>query len=176
MKAALFFTLCLGFVAAIFLQQTIGLGGAARMVPLSVIVPTGALLLVQLILDLRTSISPDGSKQRPYAELRYEREPQPSLPSVNQNREEAHRDRLARELWLISSLAGLLLATYILGPLAGGCVYLLLYLHYVTRIRWLEAIGATTLAALLAYTCFRLLMNVNFPPAQLLIWLGVNAR
>jgi hypothetical protein len=170
MKDKLFFTLCLTLLAVVFLRHSIELGAVARMVPLAVLFPTGCLLLVQLVLDLRTGTSRVDSTRRSYSVIRYERYSQQSESDSIQRRQELDQARSVREFQVLVLLAGLLLATYLLGAVGGGCLFLALYLRYIARSDWLAVIGSTVAVAVFC-SIFVQLLEVNLPSAQLFVWL-----
>jgi hypothetical protein len=128
----------LAFVAAIF-YLTIGLGRAARLVPLSVAVPTLGLLAFQLALDLSPRLARKYGRFEKKDIFRVEPLREKGLIPEGGEQEDAARSSRERDafFWLLVSFASL----YLLGVLAGLPFYTFLYLKRRSREGWLISAG-----------------------------------
>lgn len=168
-----FFTFSLlAFVVAIF-YMTLGLGRAARMVPLAVAVPTMCLLAFQLVLDLCPRLA------RKYGRLEkkdlFKVEPLREKSSARTAseppaEEPAGGDKEANVfLWLLAMLASL----FLFGFLIGLPLYVFLYLKLRSGEGWLISSGmaAGVLGLLSLILVFAL--RARLYEGELWGWLGM---
>jgi hypothetical protein len=166
---AAFTFLLVGFAGVIF-YLTFGLGRLAAMVPFAVVVPTLALLLFQLIMDLlpRLAKTYGGLEQKDLFSVESLRE------KVSQQIEDAEGkapqpDREGRAfLWLLAMLA----LIYLLGFLIALPLYTLLYLKRRSE-RWLIAVPVAVGIACLIYGMSILDLGARLYEGLLWQWLGV---
>lgn len=161
----LLFTVILTGVAVTFLIQTLYLAPASRVVPLSVIVPTLAALMLELALE--GASLPDrafrtlrgdtllGTTERVELRLRLH---------VSSDRRPSRR---SRELRLTLWGALLLALVYTVGFLAAVPLYLTPYLRFEARVSWAKTLVITLLISVFFYVAFGVLLNVPFPSALL---------
>lgn len=160
------FTALLTGVGAVFLVQTLYLAPGSRLAPLWVILPTLALLALELALEL--SSLPDraffgalrrdtllGTSERVELRLRLH---------LTANGKSPRRSReLRMALW-----GGLLVTlVYTVGFLAAVPLYLVPYLRIEVHAAWSRTLAMTVLITGFFYLVFGVLLNVPFPPALL---------
>jgi hypothetical protein len=164
------FTLLLFGFAGVVFYMTFGLGRVAAMVPFAVVVPTLALLLFQLIMDLlpRLAKTYSGLEQKDLFHVESLRE------KVSQGIEDAEGKALQRNregkafLWLLAMLA----LIYLLGFLIALPLYTLLYLRRRSE-RWLLAVPVAAGIACLIYGMSILGLGTRLYEGLLWEWLGV---
>jgi hypothetical protein len=160
------FTAILTGVGAAFLVQTLFLAPGSRLAPLWVILPTLALLVLELALEV--SSLPDGAffnalrrdtllgtSERVELRLRLYRTTAEKRP------------RRARELRVVLWGGLLLMLIYAVGFLAAVPLYLVPYLRVEARVSWGRTLVTTLLITGFFYLVFGVLLNVPFPPALL---------
>lgn len=148
--------LCLG--AGFLLWQTLGLGRAARLAPLWVIVPTLGLLLVQLVLDL----CPRWAARLPQA--RALDAPAPSGEVVTGHRRER------REAATLAWLAGLAATIQLVDVVLAIPLFLFAYLVSRSREPWWRAAAV----ALAAFTALRLAFPNRLGSGLITDWLSLR--
>lgn len=151
-----FFTLALLVFATVMLYATAGLSEVGRLVPLSVLVPTLVLLVVQLCLDL----APGFVEKHSLLEKK-------DVFGIEQMRPKAAEEadsgawRGRRELnvfvW-VTLVAGLM---YLVGALIGLPLFLLLYLKVRSREGWVLSIGLSAAMFGFLYGVFVAVLNVR---------------
>ncbi|HET9531918.1 MAG TPA: hypothetical protein VFQ92_16280 [Blastocatellia bacterium] len=169
----IFFTFSLlAFVVAIFCM-TLGLGRAARMVPLAVAVPTMCLLAFQLVLDLSPRLARKYSSLEKKDLFKVEplREKSSALTESEQPAEEPTGGEKESNvfLWLLVMLASL----FLFGLLVGLPLYVFLYLKLRTGEGWLisSAMAAGVLGLLSLIFIFAL--RARLYEGELWGWLGM---
>jgi hypothetical protein len=171
-ERALFTLLLLAFVM-VLCYLTLGLGRAARLVPLAVIIPTLALLAFQLTLDLVPRLA------RKYGSLEkkdlFSVEPlrEKSRDRANPERAQEEAIRSSRELisflWLLAMLALL----YIFGFPIALPVYTFLYLKRRSGESWQLSAAAAAGMCGLVYGVLILMLRVRLYEGRLWSWLGL---
>ena len=151
------FTLALLAFAAVILYATAGLSEVGRLVPLSVLIPTLVLLLVQLCLDL----APGFAQKHPLLE-------QKDVFGIEQMRliasEEAANSvtsRGRRELSVFAWVAFVPAVMYLLGSLIALPLFLLLYLKVRSKEGWVLSVGMAVAMFGFLYGVFVAVLSVR---------------
>ena len=165
MRSRPWFSAALLFSVGVLLAQSFALSPASRMAPLWVLVPTIALLLVQLLLDAipplgrRLSLLQEGAVAPGSEGARAISEPAPDAgPS---------RDLGSRELRLVLWLAWLMGLMYLVGFLLSTVLFLLPYLRVESGVGWGRSVVLTGVATAVVYLVFGVVARVPFPPGIL---------
>ncbi len=166
-------TLLLFAFAALVLYLTLELSRVARLVPLSVAIPTVGLLLLQLLLDLVPGLSRryGGFKHMKLYRIEWVREKirtsfiaDPGVPA-----QEPQAAKVSMFAWLIMMLS----LVYLLGFLIAMPLYTLLYLRRRSGEGWLLSLAVAGATWSLPYGVFHLALRTRLHEGQLWAWLGL---
>jgi hypothetical protein len=155
------FTGFLSLVTMLLLVRTLALSPGSRLAPLWVVIPTLALLLVQLALDLVPRIT-----------LRV-----PALQADSLFGASAHLDawrrtrsgetrpevRRRRALRIALWIGGLVVLVRVAGFLPAVPLFLAPYLHVEAGMGWPRSVGVAALTTAVIYLIFGPLLGVSFP-------------
>jgi hypothetical protein len=168
------FTLILSAFAGLILYFTVSLSPVARLVPITVVIPTLGLLIFQLVLDLA-----------PWLEQKYRRFEKVDLLGVEEIKKEVSSHDQAnsanagndassgrRELDLFSWVLLLVTMIYLLGFLVALPVYLLLYLRWRSGESWALSISVAVGMGSVLYGVFILTLRLRLDEGHLWRWLG----
>jgi len=161
------FTVALLLLVGVLVEQSFQLTPASRVAPLWVLLPTAALLLVQLFVDF----NPRPGVPRPILESalaasRRSSEPSDSAGSTTDapSRGEARRKRELRLLAWVTWLIGLV---YLLGILPSTALFLFPYLRFESRLGWTTSAILAALTTGVIHLVFGVVARVPFPSAVL---------
>jgi hypothetical protein len=146
--------------------QSLALAPASRLAPLWALLPTGALLLVQLLLDVSPRV-----RERLHAFTGTGE----NLPGQHVSGGETKAvpgathsgSRRTRELRVVSWLAWLIALMYLVGFVLSTALFLLPYLLTESELGWGRSVVLTALATAVTYLVFGLVARVPFPPGVL---------
>ena len=164
-EQAAFTLFLLAFVGLLF-YSTMGLDHVARLVPMRVVIPTFAMLAVQLLLDLNPSLaqwisSSEKTDLLGVTRLRGRAGGEMASAAGGRNREE--RRAL---LWVLL----LLVFIYLLGFPIAVPLYTLLYLKKRAEEGWVLSLGITVTLSSLVYAVFALVLPTRLYSGELWIW------
>lgn len=151
-----FFTLALLVFVTVILYGTAGLSEVGRLVPLSVLVPTVVLLLVQLCLDLAPGFVQKHSVLEKKDVFGVERM-RPKAAEEADSRASRARREMSVFAW-VAVIAGLM---YLLGSLIGLPLFLFLYLKIRSREGWVLSVGVAAAMFGFLYGVFVVALNVR---------------
>lgn len=165
MRTRAWFTAVLLVLVGVLLAQSLALSSASRLAPLWALVPTAALLVVQLLVDLRPLLGErlrilQGAVLVPGAGTSGA-SPDVASESVSDG------SRRRRELRIVLWMGGLIVLMYLVGFLVSTVLFLLPYLRIESRIGWARAAVFTAVATGVIYFAFGVLARVPFPPGVL---------
>ena len=152
-----FFTLALLAFAAVMLYATGGLSEVGRLVPLSVLVPTLGLLLVQLCLDL----APRFVRKHSLLEQKDVFGIEQMRPKAAEEAANSAISRGSREVSVFAWVAFVPGVMYLLGPLIALPLFLLLYLKIRSKEGWVLSIGVAVAMFGFLYGAFVAVLNVR---------------
>jgi hypothetical protein len=159
MRIRIWFSATLLLIVGIFLAESFALRPAARMAPLWALLPTLALLVLQVLVDASPRL-------RGRLSLLQERVivPDTGGASVPEAGEEfGPRDRPSRELRLVFWLAWLMGLMYLVGLLPSTVLFLIPYLRSESGLGWGRSVVLTGVATAVIYVAFGLMARVPFP-------------
>ena len=166
-------TLLLFAFAALVLYLTLELSRVARLVPLSVAIPTVGFLLLQLLLDLvpRLTRRFDSFELMRLYRTDWVREKirtsfiaDPGVPA-----QESQTAKLSIFAWLMMMLS----LVYLLGFLIAMPLYTLLYLRRRSGEGWLLSLAVAGATWSFPYGVFHLALRTRLHEGQLWAWLGL---
>lgn len=165
MTTRVWFTGALLLLVGILLVQSLALSPASRLAPLWALLPTTALLLVQLLVDLRPRLGePRGVLQNEGGVAvtdTPEAEPEPAAESA------PPLDRRNRESRIVIWIAWAIGLMYLSGFLISTVLFLLPYLRIEARMGWGRSVMLTGVATAAIYLAFGVMAQVRFPPGIL---------
>jgi hypothetical protein len=153
------FLLC---VVAFFLSQTLALHALARLVPLSVIIPTLAFLIAQVSIDFRGGLPSKDKTLFGNADQYREKALLPK-PDETARRQTSN---LAGIVWLVSMLG----LVYLLGFLVASVLYTFLYLRFRGRKNWRLSAVVASGVGVLSYALVTILSNGSPYVGKVWLW------
>jgi hypothetical protein len=169
-ERAIFTLALLAFVSFMFCFAT-GLGAVARLVPIAVAVPTLALLIFQLAVDLLPGLESRYRRFETVDLLGVEsiRKRVPELnPSTAENMKEHSPKEWGLFLWVLLA-PGLML---LLGLLVALPLYVFLYLRYRSRESLALSLSLAGGTGFVLYGIFALTLRIRLFEGHLRLWLG----
>ncbi len=157
------FTAILTGVGVVLLVQTLYLAPGSRLAPLWVILPTLALLILELVLE--GTALPDRAFRALHGDTLRGTAERVELRLRLHVSGDRRRPRRSRELRLTLWGALLLALVYTVGFLAAVPLYLAPYLRVEAHVAWSKTLVITMLTAGFFYLVFGVLLNVPFPAA-----------
>ncbi len=154
------------FVAVLFLN-TLRLGSVARFVPLIVLIPTLALLVLQLALDLRPDLEQKFSR---FERIRFQKSEKLQKETLGRARRSA--SGVPHPAWAFLWMWLMLPLVYLLGFLVAVPLYTFLYLKGHAVKGWIPSIAIALALWALIYGIFGLLLNTQLYQGQIRGWLG----
>lgn len=151
-----FFTMALLVFVTVILYGTAGLSEVGRLVPLSVLVPTVVLLLVQLCLDLAPEFVQKHSVLEKKDVFGVEQMRPKAAEEADFTASRAHRE-MSVFAW-VAVIAGLM---YLVGSLIGLPLFLLLYLKIHSREGWVLSVGVAAAMFGFLYGVFVAILHVR---------------
>lgn len=148
-------TAVVGLAACALLVDTLRLAPASRTAPLWVIVPTLALLVLEVARGLRS-----GGAGRPEPATRAASGPAPGASVGSGHGAPADARRVARLAGWWALLLGLV---YVVGFMAAVPVYLAPYLRVEAGVSWSRALILTGVTSVFFWVTFGLLLRAPFP-------------
>jgi hypothetical protein len=169
------FTLLLVMVVALALYLSVDLSPVARMVPLTVLIPTLGLLLIQLALDLSPRLA-RGWARLALTDVRgiepAKQGPQESA-QVSSGSTAAWADSRRGQGKAILSVLTVLASVYLCGFLIAVPVNTLVYLRVSAKESWVFSIGSALAMVGVFYCVFGLALDTNMYEGVLWTWLGL---
>jgi len=167
------FTLFLSAFIALLLYLTLELGRVARLVPLSVVIPTLGLLLLQLLLDLVPRLTRRCDSFELTRLYRTEWVREKVRTSFTSNPEVPPKESQTTELSMFAWLMMMLVLVCLLGFLIAVPLYTLLYLRGRSGEGWTLSLSVAGAMWSLPYAVFHLALNTRLYEGQLWGWLGL---
>ncbi len=155
---------------AVILYQTAHLGPVARLVPLTIAVPTLMLLVLQLLRDLSPALGRLADQRglrpvltRPRARLTQ----RPSADLTGEAGSGSPRQILA---WM----AILVALVYLVGLIVASPIFLMSYLRWVARTRWSRAVIVAVVVGLVPYVLSPMVPILSLQDG--LLWRWIEGR